>query len=551
MSAPLDAARLRAAWWPRALVAALAGALVALGFAPYNVWIAPVAGVALFALVLWARAGGVPAPDNTARAGGVPAPDNTARAGEVSSLRRDLRRVAGLGFIFGLVMFSMTIAWEVVVASWLPLLLIPFMSLWTLVAAVAIHLVQRLPWWPVWAACVWLLMEFGAARIPFGGFGWDRLAFTTPDAPWGGFLGFIGAAGSSWVVALTGFLLAAAWQARHEWRRLWPPVAAALVLALVGIGLGRVPVQAPPGSTVNVGMVQGNVDGSAGRHTMGYARSVTANHMSETVTLMARADARVDPMPDFVLWPENSTDIDPTVDQGTAQLIDAAQAVAGLPILVGAVMQGPGPGERQTTGLWWVNGAVSDRYDKRNAVPFGEYTPMKDLVFALVPMAKEVGAQTIPGKKPGVLNGTLNDGRVIRVGDMICYELAFDSTVYDTVRNGAQILVVQSNNSTYTGTAQPRQQFQITRVRAMEMRREIVVSTTSSFSGLIDPYGRVLAKTQEGTAAAQTFTVPLRTGVSMGVRVGPVLEWVLSAIGLAAVVIAAWQAIRRRQRVED
>jgi apolipoprotein N-acyltransferase len=123
--------------------------------------------------------------------------------------------------------------------------------------------------------------------------------------------------------------------------------------------------------------------------------------------------------------------------------------------------------------------------------------------------------------------------------------------VYDTVRNGAQILVVQSNNSTYTGTAQPRQQFQITRVRAMEMRREIVVSTTSSFSGLIDPQGRVLAKTQEATAAAQTFTVPLRTGVSMGIRMGPALEWALSAVGLAAMVVAAMQAIRRRQPVRD
>lgn len=539
MSATLGCVGSRASWWPRTLAAGLAGALVALGYAPYNVWIAPVIGVALLALVIRAGAGGVPGPEDTARAWG-PSPS-----------RRELRRVAGLGFVFGLVMFSMTIAWEVVVASWLPLLLIPFMSLWTLAAAIGIHLVQRLPWWPVWAASVWLLMEFGSARIPFGGFGWDRLAFTTPDAPWGGYLGFIGAAGTSWLVALTGFLLAATWQVRRERRRLWPPVTIVLVIALLGIVLGRVPVQAPTGATVNVGMVQGNVDGSAGRHTMGYARSVTANHMSETVTLIARADTGLDPAPDFVLWPENSTDIDPTVDPGTAQLIDAAQAVSGLPILVGAVMQGPGPGERQTTGLWWMNGAVSDRYDKRNAVPFGEYTPMKDLVFALVPMAKEVGAQTVPGKKPGVLNGTLNDGRVVRVGDMICYELAFDSTVYDTVRNGAQILVVQSNNSTYTGTAQPRQQFQITRVRAMEMRREIVVSTTSSFSGLIDPQGRVLAKTQEATAAAQTFTVPLRTGVSMGIRMGPALEWALSAVGLAAMVVAAMQAIRRRQPVRD
>ena len=79
---------------------------------------------------------------------------------------------------------------------------------------------------------------------------------------------------------------------------------------------------------------------------------------------------------------------------------------------------------------------------------------------------------------------------------MICFELAYDQTVYDAVRGGAQVLMVQSNNATYGGTGQIEQQFAITRARAMEARREIAVATTNSVSGFIDRDGRVVAAHQ-------------------------------------------------------
>ena len=82
--------------------------------------------------------------------------------------------------------------------------------------------------------------------------------------------------------------------------------------------------------------------------------------------------------------------------------------------------------------------------------------------------------------------------RTVKVGDIICFELAYDSTIYDTVSNGAQVLLVQSNNATYGGTGQIEQQFAITRARAMETRREIAVATTNSVSGFIDRDGRVV-----------------------------------------------------------
>ncbi len=80
----------------------------------------------------------------------------------------------------------------------------------------------------------------------------------------------------------------------------------------------------------------------------------------------------------------------------------------------------------------------------------------------------------------------------VAVGDVICFELAYDQTVDQAITSGAQVMMVQSNNATYGGTGQIEQQFAITRARAMETRREIAVATTNSVSGFIDRDGRVV-----------------------------------------------------------
>jgi apolipoprotein N-acyltransferase len=154
----------------------------------------------------------------------------------------------------------------------------------------------------------------------------------------------------------------------------------------------------------------------------------------------------------------------------------------------------------------------------------------------------------VPGTGPGVLDGRLSDGRTVRVGDVICFELAYDATVHEAVRGG-EVLVVQSNNATYLGTAQIRQQFAITRVRAMEARREIVVATTNAVSGYIDRDGRVLDRTQEGTAASNSYRVPLRSTLTPAVRLARAYDLVI--VGLALGALAAALVVRRLRRTPD
>ncbi len=106
--------------------------------------------------------------------------------------------------------------------------------------------------------------------------------------------------------------------------------------------------------------MQGNVPGR-GIEALGRARSVTNNHLAQTIDLMTRARLGLVPEPDFILWPENSTDIDPGADVVTELTVQAAAEIAGKPILVGAVTDGPGIDERQTTAMWWDPSAVCSR----------------------------------------------------------------------------------------------------------------------------------------------------------------------------------------------
>ncbi len=495
--------------WPVVIVA---GLLMGVSWQPFNLW--PAALVAIPAFTLAVR--------------GVRA-----------------RRAFGLGYLFGLAMLTVTISWVHVLGVPVAALLSTFEALFFGLLGVALMLVGRLRWWPLAAACCWVLCEFGYARIPFGGFGWSRIGYTMVDTPLSGFFPFLGVAGVGFLLALIAHLIA--WTClqligNRRWIRALAPTAAGLIL-LPGLGYAASFYQPEPAGgthgSVKVGIVQGNVPGR-GIEALGRARTVTNNHLSETINLITKARLGLVDQPDFILWPENSTDIDPLRDAQTRQVVQSATSLAGVPILVGAVMEGPGPDERQTSALWWdPQRGVLARYDKRNLVPFGEYIPFRDQLLPLIPILRQVGAQSVPGTEPGVLKVSLPDGRRIAVGDVICFELAYDRTIAETITNGAQLMMVQSNNATYGGTGQIAQQFAITRARAMETRREIAVATTDSVSGFIDRNGKVVNRTSEFTAASMTVTMPLRTAVTPAIRFGGWLDVGLALLAVAALVVAA------------
>lgn len=208
-------------------------------------------------------------------------------------------RAFGLGYAFGLAMLTLAVSWTHVLGWWVAALLILFESLMFGLLGVAIALVSRLRIWPVAAAGCWVLIEFVYSRVPFGGFGWTRIAYTAVDTPLAGYLPVLGVVGLSFVVALVGSLIA--WVVAAHWpagRRSRPgdqvgrrPRASRVLLVgsasiglllLGGAGMRSYhPERAGPDpETVRVGVVQGNVPGR-GIEALGRMRSVTNNHLSE------------------------------------------------------------------------------------------------------------------------------------------------------------------------------------------------------------------------------------------------------------------------------
>ncbi len=509
--------RLRALpWWARSSLAALAGAAATLGFAPTGWW--PVLILAVAALTLLA----------------LPAPSG--------------RQAAGAGFCFGLGWYLTGITWMSVIFVQATVALAALEACYLALLGLLLRLAGRSRAWPVLAAGSWLVVEYLIDNVPFGGFPWLRLGYTTIDSPLAGLLPLVGVPGAGFAVALVAQLLARTVLVAGARGRLAAALAALVVLLSGLLGL-LVPAGAEQGG-VRVGYVQGNAPGG-GIYGLGEPRTITRNHVAETRRLAARVAAGELPPPDFVVWPENGTDMDPFRDAQTGQAVRSAVDAVGVPLVVGVITENPAAYERQTTALvWYPNTGPGARYDKRNLVPFGEWVPLRSLLEPLFPVVRYVGAQSVPGVGPGVLPIEL-PGRQVLVGDLICYEVAYDATVHDTVRGGAQVNLVQSSNAMYVGTRQVPQQFAITRARAAELRREILVVTTTGTSGLIRPDGTVAFTLPEFQPASGVVELPLRTGLTPAASYSQGFELAGLAVTLVALARTGWRSRRHSRRVRQ
>ncbi|GAA2270986.1 apolipoprotein N-acyltransferase [Nonomuraea roseoviolacea subsp. roseoviolacea] len=461
------------------------------------------------------------------------------------------RRAAWLGYLAAAVFLVPTLSWVRTIGDDVWAMLVAVESLFYAGMAALAAPVFRLRWWPLWFAGLWLAMEWARGLVPIGGFPWARLAFSQGESAYTRFAALGGAPLVSFAVVLSGALLAhavvshllpayAARPARAGAVRKVAPVALAVAVPALTLA---VPHPGDEGRTVNVGIVQGNVPGR-GMYALGDEPAVVLkNHSAETERLAAAVRAGRLPRPDLVVLPENSTDIDPYRDAFARATIDASVKAVGVPTLVGAVVA-IGDTERATRSLVWdpVTGPGA-HYDKQNLVPFGEYTPFKDIVLALWDRASLVGRQSVPGTRPG----DLKMGPVT-VGAVNCYEVAYDGTVRGTVRTGASPIVVQTNNASYALSNLPPQQLAMSQIRAVEHNRAVVTAATTGISAYVTPDGKVSWRTRELVADMNVVTVPVRTRETIATRVGALPEWALALMGVAAVGVAVWRGRRQGDR---
>jgi apolipoprotein N-acyltransferase len=461
----------------RCFAAALGGVVLSAGFAP--VGFAPALPVGIAVLVL--------------------------------SVRGSRLRTAWLpGWIFGLAFFGGLLWWLRVVGpdAWAALTLVQ--SIYFAPLGVGLAAVSRLRWWPLWCACVWVSVEVWRGAWPFGGLTWGRLSFGTADTAWAAGLPWLGMTGVSLLIALTGTTLA--WLVTTRLRR---PIAAALAAAAL-VAVTCLPLLATydiaPGRSLTVAAVQADVPGD-GTDVLAHHRDVTRAFSDATVDFAGTGE-----QVDAVVWSENATAVDPFTDAEARSEITRASDAIGVPILVGGMVNSSREKEVLNQGIVWqpdVGGG--DRYTKRHPVPYGEYIPYRGSFIpdtygqlALIPRDMARGTSLEPLRIAGA-----------RVADAICFDVSYDDVIHGQVANGAELITVQTSNAMFINTAQIDQQFEISRLRAIETGRYVVVAAINGVSGIIAPDGEVMESADPRTRAVLVGEVTLADELTPAVAMGP------------------------------
>jgi len=465
-----------------------------------------------------------------------------------------------LGLVFGLAFFVPLLSWTgtyVGAFPWLALAVWEGVHLALLGGATA--LTSRLPLWPLWTAALWVADEALRGRFVLGGFPWGRLGFSQTSGPLLSLAAYGGVPLVTFAVALTGALLAAAgialyraWRAADAAGERGPAlraaavaVAAVLAVPLVG-ALAWLPL---PGASLTAGgpaktvaVIQGNVP-RAGLEFNAQRRAVLDNHVQRTLELAAAVQAGDQPRPDVVLWPENSSDIDPYANEDASAEIGRAARAVGAPILVGAVVDGPGNKLSNTAIVWDPVRGPGQTYVKRHPVPLAEYVPARSFFRFFSDKVDLVRRDFVAGHGVGVL-----DAGGARLGDLICFEVVYDGLVGDVVDGGAGMIVVQTNNATFGYTDESAQQLAMSRLRAVEFGRTVAVAATSGISAIVAPDGSIVASSSLFTPDVFVERVAQRTSTTVAQRLGAGPEWVLTGLGAAALLGVAMQRRGRGRR---
>lgn len=504
-----------------AVVAALSGLLLYVSFPPRTLWWLALPAFAAFGWVLRGRA---------------------------------WKAALGLGYLFGLGFLLPLLVWtgvEVGPGPWLALAAVE--ALFVALVGVGVAAVSKLPAWPVWAAALWITGEAARARVPFHGFPWGKVAFGQAD---GVFLPLAAVGGTpvlGFAVVLCGFGLCEAVRLAVQGRRtgtLRRPAAAVALLSVAVPVVGALAARTlvsdkAENGTTTVALIQGNVP-RAGLEFNAQRRAVLDYHARETERLAAEVEEGKAPRPDVVLWPENSSDIDPLEFPDARLVVDQAAKAIGAPVSIGSVVERDGRLYNEQI-LWDPVKGPLQTYDKRQIQPFGEYLPLRSLLGAINGDWTSMVRQDFSrGTAPGVftVGGT-------RIGLATCYEAAFDWAVRDTVTHGAQMISVPSNNATFDRSEMTYQQLAMSRVRAVEHSRTVTVPVTSGVSAVIMPDGRITQKTGMFVPAHLVQKVPLRSSRTPATDLGalPELALVLVAAGGLGWAIGAGVRGRRARDV--
>lgn len=453
---------------------------------------------------------------------------------------------ARLGFFAGVVYFMVTLAWIRYFGALALILLVAVMATSWAAVGFASAWLRRTPAASPWsvAAC-WVVAEGAIGRFPLGGFPWNQVGLALHDfsparalAGWGGvpLVTFV-------VVALNGFLfqlgtaVVAGLRTRRSQdrdgrpgggERPWFPMArrcvASLVVLAAVVALGTAARFEPRATgTMRYALVQGNDRNRYLTSAEMESRYIPASHFR----LAAELDGRYD----LVVLPESSMDADPRTDAYLRREIRSIARRLDAAVLVNGELTDERDRTYNANLVFDPDGQIQGIYAKQHLVPFGEYVPWRAKLDWFSPL-DQVRKDLTAGRTRQLF-------RIARkpVGTAICFESSFAPLISDFVSDGAELIVITTNNRSYRRSANSSQHLAMSQMRAAETGRPIAHAAISGITGVIDATGRVQQRTRLFERTVVTGSVVTTTGRTPYVRFG---DWVtvLSLIALACAAVA-------------
>lgn len=494
------------------LLAAVGGVLLYLANPPRELWwLAPV-GVAMLCLSVYGR---------------------RARAG------------FGYGLVFGF-------AWMLPLFKWLWDFLGPQYGPWpwlgvTAVCAVlfavpctVMALAAKLRLAPVYLAATFVAGEAIRSRFPIGGFPWAQLAFSQPSGPLLPFAAIGSAPLLTFAVGFTGAALAQVilLARQRKARALVVPVVLTLVPVIVGLAITPLINRPEQGPSVRAMAIQGNGP-NIGLDLLNAGDVLWQRNLTETEHVAQQIRAGEIPKPDLAIVPESVADLPGTRPQDLGRIKELSDLL-GTPVAVGSRSL-PERGQARNVAVGYdPKTGKTGEYTKQHLAPYGEFVPLRSIARLFTPFLGE-GSDMAPGTTPGVI--PLGKAKV---GMAICFDAAYDDVLRGATNAGATMLAVPTNNAWFGRTEMTYQQQAMSRVRAVEHDRAVVIAATTGSSAIIRPDGSVQQRTGQFTATALAGEVPLRSKITVADKLGAWPEWILTFLGLVG--LGHSVVMRRRVR---
>jgi apolipoprotein N-acyltransferase len=389
---------------------------------------------------------------------------------------------------------------------------------------------MRSPWI---TAAAWVLFEQLRDRFPFGGLPWGETGAALHDIPvarslasWGGV-----ALVTFLVVAFNGFIADAAVSARARSRRGLAFASTGMVVVLVVTFAGYAFRYEPAdnGPPLRIATLQGNDQNRDIEDPFEFERAVVEPHFQLAEQLEGAFD--------LIVFPESALNRDPEVDLGLRERILAIGAEHDSAMLVNALQPAPDGRDYNTNLVYNRDGTLQGTYAKQHLVPFGEYVPFRDQLDFLGAL-DQIPYDYAHGDRRRLFEVS---GRPMAT--IICFESAFGPLVRDFVRDGAEFIVVTTNNRSYRRSGNAAQHVALGQMRAAETGRPIVQASISGISAIIEPGGDVHDTTELFVNSVNIAEITPTTGQTPYVRYG---DWLLWACGIGLISLALFACVRRR-----